>query len=54
MPDGDLVAQPHVSFIQQTSAHGKPIWIPERLPRLDVTRTLASVELLLHLDWSVP
>lgn len=31
----DLAAQPHVSFTKQTSAHGKPTWIPDRLPRLD-------------------
>ena len=31
------------------SAHGKPTWIPDRLPRLDVTRALAAVELPLHL-----
>jgi transcriptional regulator with XRE-family HTH domain len=50
----DLAAQPHVSFTQQTSAHGKPIWVPDRLPRLDVTRALAAVELPLHLNWSAP
>ncbi len=50
----ELAAQPHVSFTQQTSAHGKPIWIPDRLPRLDVAHALASVELPLHLNWSAP
>jgi transcriptional regulator with XRE-family HTH domain len=50
----DLAAQPHVSFTQQTTAHGKPIWIPDRLPRLDVTHALAAVELPLHLNWSAP
>jgi transcriptional regulator with XRE-family HTH domain len=50
----DLAAQPHVSFTQQTTAHGKPIWIPDRLPRLDVTRAIAAVELPLHLNWSAP
>jgi hypothetical protein len=39
-----------VSFTQQTSAHGKPTWIPHRLPRLDVARALAAVELPLHLN----
>jgi hypothetical protein len=43
-----------VSFTEQTSAHGKPIWIPDRLPRLDVTRALAAVALPLHLNWSAP
>jgi transcriptional regulator with XRE-family HTH domain len=50
----ELTAQPHVSFTQQTSAYGKPIWIPDRLPRLDVARALAAVELPLHLNWSAP
>jgi transcriptional regulator with XRE-family HTH domain len=50
----DLAAQPHVSFTQQTSAHGKPAWIPDRLPRLDVAQALAAVELPLHLNWSAP
>jgi transcriptional regulator with XRE-family HTH domain len=50
----DLAAQPHVSFTQHTSARGKPTWIPNRLPQLDVTRALAAVELPLHLNWSAP
>jgi transcriptional regulator with XRE-family HTH domain len=50
----DLTAEPHVSFTQQTSAHGKPAWIPDRLPRVDVGRALAAVELPLHLNWSAP
>ena len=50
----DLAVQPHVSFTQQTSSHGKPTWTPNRLPRLDVTHALATVELPLHLNWSAP
>src|ERR1700759_1033194 len=50
----DLAAQPHVSFTQQTSARGKPTWVPDRLPRLDVMHALAAVELPLHLNWSAP
>jgi transcriptional regulator with XRE-family HTH domain len=50
----ELAAQPHVSFTRQTSAHGKPIWIPDRLPRLEVAQALAAVELPLHLNWSAP
>jgi transcriptional regulator with XRE-family HTH domain len=50
----ELAAQPHVSFSQQTSAHGKPIWVPDRVPRLDVAEALAAVELPLHLNWSAP
>ena len=50
----ELAALPHVSFTQQTTAHGKPTWIPDRLPRLDVAHALASVELPIHLNWSAP
>ena len=50
----ELAAQPHVSFTEQASARGKPNWIPDRLPRLEVARALAAVELPLHLNWSTP
>ena len=43
-----------MSFIPQTSTYGKPIWVSDRLPRLDVARALAAVELPLHLNWSAP
>jgi transcriptional regulator with XRE-family HTH domain len=50
----ELSAQPRPSFSQQPSARGKPIWVPDTLPRLDVSRALAAVELPLHLNWSAP
>ena len=50
----ELATRPHVSFAQQMSAHGKPIWVPDRLPRLDAEHALAVVELPLHLNWSAP
>ncbi len=50
----ELAARPHVSFTQQPASHGKPAWVPDRLPRLDVERALAVVELPLHLNWSAP
>ena len=50
----ELAAQPHVSFTQQPSPRGRPIWVPDRLPRLEVARALAVVELPLHLNWSAP
>jgi hypothetical protein len=43
-----------VSFTQRPGAHGKPAWVPNRLPRLDAERALAVVELPLHLNWSAP
>jgi len=50
----ELAALPQVSFAQQPSAHGRMAWVPDRLPRLDVARALAVVELPLHLNWSAP
>jgi transcriptional regulator with XRE-family HTH domain len=50
----DLAAEPHVSFTQQASPPGTTTWIPDRLPRLDVGRALAALELPLHLNWSEP
>lgn len=50
----ELAAQPHVSFTRQLSRRGKPTWVPDRLPRLDVARAVAVVELPLHLNWSAP
>ena len=50
----ELAALPQVSFTQQPSARGRPVWVPDRLPRLDVALALAVVELPLHLNWSAP
>src|ERR1700726_2935039 len=50
----ELAALPQVSFTQRPSARGRPAWVPDRLPRLDVARALAVVELPLHLNWSAP
>jgi DNA-binding XRE family transcriptional regulator len=50
----ELAALPQVSFTRQPSARGRPTWVPDRLPRLDVARALAVVELPLHLNWSAP
>jgi hypothetical protein len=41
----ELAAEPQVSFARQASARGKPVWVPDRLPRPDVARALAVVEL---------
>ena len=43
-----------MSFTQHPSARGRPAWVPDRLPRLDVAHALAVVELPLHLNWSAP
>lgn len=49
----ELAAQPQVSFTRHL-VQGKPAWVPDRLPRLDVASALATVELPLHLNWSAP
>jgi transcriptional regulator with XRE-family HTH domain len=50
----ELAAEPQVSFTERAVARGKPVWAPDRLPRLAVARALAVVELPLHLNWSAP
>src|SRR6202167_1739152 len=50
----ELAALPQLTFTQQPSARGRPAWVPDRLPRLDVARALAVVELPLYLNWSAP
>jgi transcriptional regulator with XRE-family HTH domain len=50
----ELAARPHVSFTRQPASHGKPAWVPDRLPRLDADLAMAVVELPLHLNWSAP
>lgn len=50
----ELAARPHVSFSQRMSPRGRPIWVPNGLPRLDVARAFAVVELPVHLNWSAP
>jgi transcriptional regulator with XRE-family HTH domain len=49
----ELAAEPRVSFAQHP-ARGKPVWVPDRLPRLDAACALAVVQLPLHLNWSAP
>lgn len=49
----ELTAQPRISFAQHF-VRGKPVWVPDRLPRLDAADALARVELPLHLNWSAP
>lgn len=48
----ELAAKRRVSFTRQVPARGKPVWVPDRQPRLEVARARAVVELPLHLTWS--
>jgi transcriptional regulator with XRE-family HTH domain len=49
----ELAAEPRVSFTQHL-VRGRPIWVPDRLPRLDTASALAVVALPVHLNWSAP
>lgn len=49
----ELAAEPRVSFTQHL-VRGRPIWVPDRLPRLDAASALAAVNLPVHLNWSAP
>jgi transcriptional regulator with XRE-family HTH domain len=50
----ELAAQPQVTFTRQSATRGKLIWVPDRLPRLDLAHAFARVQLPLHLNWSAP
>jgi transcriptional regulator with XRE-family HTH domain len=50
----ELITQPQVTFTQQPGARGRSIWVPDRLPRLDIAHAFARVLLPLHLNWSAP
>jgi len=48
----DLSLEARVEFHEAGSDRGRPILVPNRLPRLPVDRALAQVTLPLHLNWS--
>jgi transcriptional regulator with XRE-family HTH domain len=48
----ELTAIPHVTFTQRLTSRGRPVWVPDHLPRLDVADAFARVQLPLHLNWS--
>lgn len=48
----DLTLVPRTEFRQFAVDRGRPIQVPTALPRLPLTRALATVELPLHLNWS--
>jgi transcriptional regulator with XRE-family HTH domain len=50
----ELMAQPRVEFTERPAAHGRSVWVPDHLPRLDVAHAFARVRLPLHLNWSAP
>lgn len=50
----ELDARPRVGFVEVAGARGRPVSVPNRLPRLPIERALAVVELPLRLNWSRP
>jgi len=50
----ELTTIPHVTFTQQLTSRGRPVWVPDHLPRLDVADAFARGQLPLHLNWSAP
>jgi DNA-binding XRE family transcriptional regulator len=49
-----LVAERAPVYRSVVSGRGRPVVVPSVLPRLDVSRAFATVELPLHLEWSTP
>jgi transcriptional regulator with XRE-family HTH domain len=49
----ELAAEPRVTFTRHL-IRGKPVWVPDRLPRLGAASALARVTLPVHLNWSAP
>lgn len=50
----ELAAVPKIAFVERPGSRGRPVWVPDRLPRLDLERAFAKVVLPLHLNWSSP
>lgn len=50
----ELTATPAITFTEQPTARGRPVFVPSHLPRLTPHRALATVRLPLHLNWSNP
>jgi transcriptional regulator with XRE-family HTH domain len=48
----ELMAGPRVEFTERAGSRGRVVWVPDRLPRLDLDRAFAKVVLPLHLNWS--
>ena len=48
----ELAAQPQVMFTRHPATRGRSVWVPDHLPRLDMTHAFTRVQLPLHLNWS--
>jgi transcriptional regulator with XRE-family HTH domain len=50
----ELAIVPKIEFSERSGSRGRLVWVPDRLPRLDLEQALAKVALPLHLNWSSP
>lgn len=50
----ELAAEPRIEFSEHLVPRGRPVWVPDRLPRLDVENAFPTVRLPLHVNWSDP
>lgn len=50
----ELAVVPRVEFSERPGVRGRSVWVPDRLPRLDLDRAMAKVVLPLHVYWSSP
>ena len=48
----DLMLSPRIEFREVAVVRGRPIQVPNVLPRLPLDQALATVQLPLHLNWS--
>ncbi|CAB4742893.1 MAG: helix-turn-helix domain-containing protein [Actinobacteria bacterium] len=50
----DLSAEPRVHFVEHARRRGRPVFVPDRLWRLSLTESFATVVLPRSLNWSRP
>lgn len=49
-----VTSSPRVRFSTVTTSRGRPVSVPDAVPRLPAEQALATVVLPLHLNWSDP
>ena len=50
----ELTAVRRIEFVERSGSRGRSVWVPDRLPRLDLDLAFAKVVLPIHLNWSSP
>ncbi len=49
-----LDAVPEITYTEHAVPRGRPVWVPDGLPRLPLPWAFATVTLPVYLDWSTP